>query len=530
MASFKQKFSVKGRKHTLDTSLDPDFCIKLREDSLSVHKEILTSCSDYFCCLFNSGMQEVQNQTLNLEDLNSKVVKSVVAYIYGADITIRWEEVPDYLDIVECWQLMELKAKMEEYILGNINVHNCISGSLLAQKYQPIDVHDQTNNFLQSNFASMAASPDFLSVDLPTLKGLLTNDMMLNLSCDDKLQACINWILAREADRKCHYKDLLDHTGLTKCSHRFTQLAVRSYMNTVSAEDSLSVETYTSMLLAFTNAPKIDKEKKMVFLGAKEKSILQFDFDNPTIDGIGFLPDIFVGAKLVRCYTPYGMFSHRGSSKLLNTSATCALLDIPSMAYLHLPEPLDDVADASAVFANDNVYVLGGFRTPNVMCRLDMQTLQWSRCANMPQASIAPPIVCSTGTKIYAFLQTGLHFILITYSTTHDLWEVEKDFPQRLCQDIIISAIPVDVHVYILTIRAHIRTCVRYNTVSHEWTDLSEFSARYMQCTGVYMDNKIVVCGIPLTTIDIYDIECNEWKRRPIQMPRQMLRVFAMVL
>ena len=116
MDSSKRSLCITGCLRILETLDPPDFCIKLRQETISVRKEVLISASHYFCCLFNSGMQEVRNQTLNLEDLNPKVVKSLMAYMYGMDIIIEWDEVTDYLDIVECWQITELKSKLEQYV------------------------------------------------------------------------------------------------------------------------------------------------------------------------------------------------------------------------------------------------------------------------------------------------------------------------------------------------------------------------------------------------------------------------------
>ena len=55
--------------------------------------------------------------------------------MYGRDITIEWDDVEDYLDIVESWQITELKDKLENYVARNIDVDNCISWSFTAQRY-----------------------------------------------------------------------------------------------------------------------------------------------------------------------------------------------------------------------------------------------------------------------------------------------------------------------------------------------------------------------------------------------------------
>ena len=136
------------------------------------------------------------------------------------------------------------------------------------------------------------------------------------------------------------------------------------------------------MLLARTVEAENDKVETMVVLGDNpsehlpNKNILQFNFDEEIIKEIGLLPDVFVGSHPARCSTPYGMFSAGGGFNKYEGSATCALLDIPSLAYLHLPDLPFLMSDAGAVIVNDTVYVLGGCCTPNIIYCINLQTLK----------------------------------------------------------------------------------------------------------------------------------------------------------
>ena len=537
MASKKDIFSMKG--HKLDTSVPPDFCIKLKQESIPVRKEVLTSASHYFHCLFESGMQEVQNQTLILHelgvnhDISSHAVKTVVEYMYGDDLTIEWNDVADYLDIVESWQLSEIKDKLEDYIGRNIDPDNCITWLFIAQRYYMKKVKSKADEFIIENCTSVTASSIFLSLDLSTLKYLLADDIMMNMSSDSKLCVCINWILGNEVDRKVLYNDLLDHTGLLKCSQRFIQLVVRSYIKTLREDNGQSVKSYTSMLLAWTAEAENDKVETMVVLGDNpskhlpNKNILQFDFDEETIKEIGLLPDAFVGSHPARCSTPYGMFSAGGGFNKYEGSVTCAFLDIPSLAYLRLPDLPIPMSDAGAVIINDTVYVLGGCRTPNFMYRINLQTLKWSRCANLPQR-FYHPTVCTIGTIIYVF-RAGILFELLTYSTVHDVWSSQKGFPIRYLMDTISGAIPVGSDIYVLTTSVQESRCVCYDTYLKQWTELAEFPARCDLCTAAYIDKKIVLGG-SMPRIDIYNIQYNEWKESSLKMLQKMNNIFMMTV
>ena len=87
-----------------------DFTIKTSSGRrINAHKMLLSVASDYFQAMFNSGMREVNDGEIRFETLSDNAVYSVVDYIYGREITVQWDEVEEYLNVVETLQLHELK-------------------------------------------------------------------------------------------------------------------------------------------------------------------------------------------------------------------------------------------------------------------------------------------------------------------------------------------------------------------------------------------------------------------------------------
>ena len=68
--------------------------------------------------------------------------------------------------------------------------------------------------------------------------------------------------------------------------------------------------------------------------------------------------------------------------------------------------------------------------------------------------------------------------------------------------------------MYVLIHSAWEGPCVRYNTVSKEFTQLRQYPAREDTelCTVVFKDDKIILCGDSRTIMDIYDTKREEWK------------------
>ena len=86
--------------------------------------------------------------------------------------------------------------------------------------------------------------------------------------------------------------------------------------------------------------------------------------------------------------------------------------------------------------------------------------------------------------------------------------------------------------MYVLIHSAWEGPCVRYNTVSKEFTQLRQYPTREDTelCTAVFNDDKIILCGDSRTIMDIYDTKCEEWKESSLMLPWNLQDIFAMVV
>ena len=123
IAPFKTKRPVDIDMTLVMTRYPPDFLIIVAEEKILVHGNLLEETCPYFQCMFECGIQEVEKQTLEVKNTKASVVRTVIAYLYGEDISISWEDVTDYIDIAEMWQLIELKDELEDYIVTSIDAH-----------------------------------------------------------------------------------------------------------------------------------------------------------------------------------------------------------------------------------------------------------------------------------------------------------------------------------------------------------------------------------------------------------------------
>ena len=179
-----------------DLSSQPyNFSIIVGDEKIPVHRQWLQDVSDYFYCLFDSRMQETEKATLELKDTKTSVVKTVIAYICGKVINIELEDIMDYVDIVEMWQILSLKDKLEMYIIKYFDRSNCFHFWIMAQTYGMKKLATGTERFVARKFEDISSTSDFTALDLVDLKHLF-NEVVKTADHNVmvKFRACINWI------------------------------------------------------------------------------------------------------------------------------------------------------------------------------------------------------------------------------------------------------------------------------------------------------------------------------------------------
>ena len=172
MPEFKAQLKVNGNVSSEFSFQILNFTIIVGEETILAHRQRLQDISDYFYCLFNSGMQENENSTLEVKDMKVEVVKTVLAYIFGEVINIQWEDIIDYVDIVEMWQILSLKDELERYFIKNYHKKNCTLLWIMAQTYGMKKLAMEAKHFIKQHLVDISCSPDFLSLDLASLKEL----------------------------------------------------------------------------------------------------------------------------------------------------------------------------------------------------------------------------------------------------------------------------------------------------------------------------------------------------------------------
>ena len=483
----------------IDTSHPPDFSIVVEEERIPVHRKLLEETCHYFQCLFECRIQEVETGTLEVKHMQVSVVRTVIAYLYGEDISISWDSVTDYLDIVEMWQLIELKDELEDYIVTNIDIdikfNNCMHWMDIVETYHMAKLERK----------------------------------ILNLDACTKLRVCINSIQDGDANSESLYIDLLHHFKLTNCTPKFIEFVLK---NEFSDAELARMQQYTSMLsqLCMENTLEIENKEQATFVGISENnrrriaeerdatSSKSFD-EAPEGQNHGCMSqsrrgELSEGYKIItfqrdemiyilefnkelskvcatevgshpnnnaygcNCMTPYGVFSVK--SYTLDEESPCILFDISSLNYVCLrvlPSPLLRT-HLTAVCVNTTVYVVNPCKTTNdpFILGLDMKYLDLQKPTHW-HSEISVPLMrgvyydaCAVGYKIYLISISDYPINMNCYDASIKTWSKCSKYNGWSSWN--ITVITVGENIFCRNKQSY-ECFAAYNTICNQWTEFN---------------------------------------------------------
>ena len=525
----------------IDTSDPPDFSIIVEEETIPVHRNLLEETCDYFHCLFECRIQEVQTGTLEVKHMKASVVRTVISYLYGENISIAWDNVTDYVDIAEMWQLLKLKDELEDYLVTNIidaDINNCIP-------WHWVDVAENCH--------------------MEKLERKVQN-----LDARTKLCVCISSIDNDNASES-KYVNLLYCFKLTKCTPGFTEILLK---NTLTDAELVEVQLYADMLqqmctentletkneehtpdfhVSAGNRYEAGKERRTMSSKSTDKQqegmcyshgsqnsrgehkiialrsdqmLYSFDFSRDLsevhVTETGRHPQ----GNAYNCMTPYGMFSMQGFLNLGSDEYMydCILFEISLLNYIRLPE-LTIFPRLHPVCMNATVYVLN-LSLGKVAC-LDLQKpthwhithdVYWGHSKFCSDAY-------AIGSKIYLTDIIDNHKIqMACYDTTNQTQSKCKTYNPRDYKNMKVVATEQSILVLYTKEDESFKYGAKYNATDDQWAplvtlDFTDTDTSIHNTEICYLHGMLGVYGCLIVAISsvgklfVYDV----YHRKPIR-------------
>ena len=169
-----------------------DLSIRVQGTTIHVHRLVMAAGSQYFRSLFNSGMKECASNVVDLDCCSAEIMEKIVAYLYVGEIKLENGDVIEILKASEYLLLSALKESCEFHIVKNVKWHNLFSLLRLAEDYSLPKLHKAAKTVLLEHFTTISQTPDFPTLSLAYLKGIVGDDDVWATDLD-LLDAVLVW-------------------------------------------------------------------------------------------------------------------------------------------------------------------------------------------------------------------------------------------------------------------------------------------------------------------------------------------------
>ena len=180
------------------------------------HRKVLLNASPFFEKLLNSGMKETKERVILLEIITDTQMTDILKFIYTGKVEIPSEEhAQDLIAVADYLCLSKLRRKVENFLEQNMSILNCVSNYYLAERYLCHELISSAQNFISSNFSTVAETEGFLSLPSHEVeKWISGNDVVISAE-GDVFKIILRWIDYDKRKRSIKFSDLFRHVRLT---------------------------------------------------------------------------------------------------------------------------------------------------------------------------------------------------------------------------------------------------------------------------------------------------------------------------
>ncbi|XP_014226757.1 TD and POZ domain-containing protein 5-like [Trichogramma pretiosum] len=140
-----------------------DIVLKVGDQEIKAHKNILAARSKVFDAMFKSNMQEEQTGVINVVEFEAPVIKEMLYFMYTNHVEDLSQMVLKLYEAANFYNLIDLETLCKHYMISNITVENVTAISELADKYNLKNVQGTVNRFIKSNEAQVLKNQEYLT-------------------------------------------------------------------------------------------------------------------------------------------------------------------------------------------------------------------------------------------------------------------------------------------------------------------------------------------------------------------------------
>lgn len=161
--------------------------------SFEVHKAVLAARSSVFLAMFQSNMQERENNQVIIEDIGQEALEELLRFIYAGKIENLEAVSRSLLVAADKYDVFELKAVCENCISNDLTIENAIDTLEFAELYGANNLLEQATKFIISHKEAVIGTGGFQNIKMtkPYLLAYVFESMVSQSSSITSL-ICLN--------------------------------------------------------------------------------------------------------------------------------------------------------------------------------------------------------------------------------------------------------------------------------------------------------------------------------------------------
>lgn len=188
---------------------------------IPAHRIVLSASSDYFSAMFMSDVREANQDEIQIQDVDSEALNSLVQYMYTGRIDLKEDTVEALLSTACLLQLSEVVEACCGFLMKQLHPSNCIGIRHFADIQGCSDLYKVANNYVMEHFVDVMRNQEFLLLPPEDVGELLSSDD-LNVPNEETIyHALVIWVKHEGATRKKYLAKLLSHIKLPLMAPQF---------------------------------------------------------------------------------------------------------------------------------------------------------------------------------------------------------------------------------------------------------------------------------------------------------------------
>ncbi|XP_060915472.1 kelch-like protein 7 [Labrus mixtus] len=465
-----------------------DVTLVVQGKHFPAHRVVLAAASHFFSLMFTTRMMESMSHEVELRSAEPEIIELLIEFIYTARISVNSSNVQSLLDAANQYQIEPVKKMCAEFLKGQIDATNCLGISALADCMDCPELKAAAEDFFQLHFTEVYKLDEFLQLDVTQLTHLLHQDTLTVRAEAQIYDAAVRWLKFDVCNRKRYMVEVLGCV-------RFPLVSKTFLSKTVQAEPLIQ------------DNPQC---LKMVISGMRYHLLSLEDRE-----------DLGENSRPRRKKHDYRIALFGGSQP-----QSCRYFNPKDSSWTDIRCPFEKRRDASAVFWDNVVYILGGsqlFPIKRMDCYNVLKDSWYSKLGPpTPRDSLA---ACAAQGKIYTSggSEVGSSALALfeCYDTRTESWQVKSSMLMARCSHGSVAANGL-IYVCGGTVGNNVSGRVLnnfevYDPSTSQWRELCGMREARKNHGLAVVNSRIYAVGGQgalggLDSVEYYDIATNEWR------------------